>query len=1053
MVILKIVFTAAALLSLACGARGLLFKRKNIGFVVLSVLIAAADVFSFVLLNADNAKAAQNILLPYYILHAWSLLAFLIMVIQIDKGRRYIIAIILSALVCIYQTFLVIMQYRGTRLFSFQKRVYFRKAFWVAVDDSKNTGWFFSFRAYRMLIYVNIAIIVAVLIARTIHSHKIFRARYYAIIGIAVAYIVAEVLKTYFTFPVWIPCIAYNFVSLLCLYYTGNFAKSRLREWSLDSFANDMSDGLILYDKYNDLIHLNDMVKHTLNDELLEDFKDRDKLKEWIENSRDEKGIITYIRGEREYYFKVNERALGGADAAIGTLYMLHDTTDSVIQIKLMEQANEELERASRMKSDFLANMSHEIRTPMNAVIGMAEIAMRDKDPKLITDYLMQIQSSGKNLLNIINDILDYSKIESGKLEIIEDDYEPAMEFSDIANVLATRIGDKPLELFFLVETAIPHILRGDAMRIRQVLINLANNAIKFTQKGLIRVHIKCEPAGDGVTNMNIHVIDTGIGIKEEDLDKLFVSFQQVDSKRNRSVEGTGLGLAIAKKLVEAMGGEIGVSSEYGKGSDFWFTIPQKIIDETDDIHVEDADNKHAYVIDEEGGMRKVFVDEMARLSVDGSAITSVDEYKPTGKKDFVFFKKDAYGDKIRDFLDAYRDVIGVILCENATDFVPDMDNLKVMHRPLSTMGMVGMLNGTYDDIVRTDENKVYKPDFTAPDAKVLVVDDNKINLTIAEGLMLPLKLQIDTADGGQEAIDKVAANEYDIVFMDHMMPEIDGVDATKRIRGAGEGSHQPVIVALSANVMGEAKTLFTEAGMNDFVGKPIDVRKLSSTIKKWLPPEKIVEKTADGGDDADNEDEVIVKIDGLDIDNAVRALGSVPLYNKIAGEYYRSGEDKLNSIKEAYDKEDWTDYTIKVHALKSSSRQIGAMELGRMAAELEEAGKDKNIDKIKADTGAALDVFRDLLTKLAEFYETGEEEDTDKPLVEKDVLLELLAEMETACDDLDLDTLEEIDNKLKGYSYEETTKEEISRLHKAVADIDTDDCMESIKAIRSISA
>ena len=397
--------------------------------------------------------------------------------------------------------------------------------------------------------------------------------------------------------------------------------------------------------------------------------------------------------------------------------------------------------------------------------------------------------------------------------------------------------------------------------------------------------------------------------------------------------------------------------------------------------------------------------------------------------------------------------MIGVILCENATDFVPDMDNLKVMHRPLSTMGMVGMLNGTYDDIVRTDGNKVYKPDFTAPDAKVLVVDDNKINLTIAEGLMLPLKLQIDTADGGQEAIDKVAANEYDIVFMDHMMPEIDGVDATKRIRGAGEGSHQPVIVALSANVMGEAKTLFTEAGMNDFVGKPIDVRKLSSTIKKWLPPEKIVEKTADGGDDADNEDEVIVKIDGLDIDNAVRALGSVPLYNKIVGEYYRSGEDKLNSIKEAYDKEDWTDYTIKVHALKSSSRQIGAMELGRMAAELEEAGKDNNIDKIKADTGAALDVFRNLLTKLAEFYETGEEEDTDKPLVEKDVLLELLAEMETACDDLDLDTLEEIDNKLKGYSYEETTKEEISRLHKAVADIDTDDCMEIIKAIRSISA
>ena len=1052
MLILRILFIVMSLFSLGCGIRGLTFKRKNIGFVILSVVIAVADVFSFVLLNAQNAKDATNILLPYYILHAWSLFAILVMITQIDRGRRYFFALIVSGLACCYQTFLIIMQYRGSRLLTFQKRVYFRKAFWVAADDSKNSGIFFSFRTYRILLYINIAIIILLLIERVIKTHKVFRSRYYALIAIELAYVLIEIMKVYYSFPVWIPCIVYNVVSILCLYYTDGYARSKLREWSLDSFANDMSDGLILYDKHDDLIHLNDMIRRTLDDELIEGFKDRGRLEDWIDDNKDEKNekIIVYYGEDRDYYFKVNVRALGGEKDKIGTLYMLHDTTDSILQIKLMEKANEELERASRMKSDFLANMSHEIRTPMNAVIGMAEIAMRDKDPKQITEYLLQIQSSGKNLLNIINDILDYSKIESGKMEIIEDDYEPAFELVDIANILSTRIGDKPLELFFLAETAIPHMLRGDAMRIRQVLINLANNAIKFTNKGLVRVHIKCEPAGDGVVNMNFHVVDTGIGIRKDDLDKLFESFQQVDSKRNRSVEGTGLGLAISKKLVEAMNGEIGVESEYGKGSDFWFTIPQKVVDPTDDICVTDAENKHAYVIDEEGGMRKVFVDEMARLNVSATAITSVDEYKPTGKKDFVFFKKEIYDDKIRAFLDAHKDVNGVILVGDDLDYVTDRDNLTSMHRPLSTMGMASMLSGTYDETVRSDEGKLFKPDFTAPDAKVLVVDDNKINLTIAEGLLTPLKLQIDTAAGGQEAIDKVTANEYDLVFMDHMMPEVDGVDATKQIRAAGEGSHQPVIIALSANVMGEAKTLFIEAGMNDFVAKPIDIRKLCAAIKKWLKPEKIIEK--DGSEDEnDTDDEVIVKIDDLDIENAVRALGSVPLYNKIAGEYYRSGADRLSSIKEAYDKEDWTDYTIKVHALKSSSRQIGAMKLGQMAADLEAAGKDNDIDKIKADTDKALATFDELLKKLAEFYETGEEEDAkDKPLIEKGELLDFMSQLETACDELDLDMLEEIDNKLKGYACEDSIKDEVSALHKAVADIDTDECAEIIANIRS---
>ena len=1063
MVILKVAFISLIIVSLACAVRGLIDKRRNIGFVILSFLIAVADGFSFAVIDVPTIKQASDILLPYYIVHAWSLFVFIITIVLIERHKRYVVVLILSAITCAYQTYLVISQYLGARVFSFQRRIYFRKAFWVAVD-SKNTGLLFSYRSYRICLYINIAIIICVIIGCIIRTHKIFRTRYFAFMVIALIYSMLESIKIHFIVPVWITCIAYNVISLVGLYLVCFFPRNRLREWSLDSFANDMSDGLILYDRFNDLIHLNDMVRNTLNNELLEAFKDRESLKEWITGSTDEdnKEIITYTDDERVYYFKVTVRELGDENSPIGTLYILHDTTDSILQIKVMEKANVELERASQMKSDFLANMSHEIRTPMNAVIGMAEIAMRDKDPQKITDYLLQIQSSGKNLLNIINDILDYSKIESGKMEIIEDEYQPFNEFLDVANVVATRIGDKPVELFFIVEPNLPHKLFGDAMRIRQVLINLVNNAIKFTQQGIVHVHISCEKDPDSPEDVAIftyHVIDTGSGIKKEDVDKLFVSFQQVDSKRNRSVEGTGLGLAIAKRLVEAMGGSIGVDSEYGKGSDFWFKIPQKIIDPSDDIKVENASEKFTFVLDNRGDMMKIFEDEMKRFGVGTKIINTLDQYEPSGKTEFLFFKEEIYDIRIAKFLDSHKDITGVILVELASDFVSDRPNLIIMRRPESTMGMVHMLNNCYDELRQVDEDKMFKADFTAPQAKILVVDDNAINLTIATELIAPIKAQIDTANGGQNAIDKVAAGDYDIVFMDHMMPEIDGVDATKTIRAASKDADKPVIIALSANVMEEAKRLFAEAGMNDFVAKPVEVKDIITKIKKWLPPEKIIEKNLEDEEDNDDNDaatgELLIECDELDTASAVKALGSASLYNKIAGEYYRSGNDRIDEITRAYDNEDWEDYTIKVHALKSSSRQIGAATLGDMAEKLEMAGKAGDIDTIRSDTGETINVYKSLLEKLGGFFgNEGDADDsnTDKPLIENSVLTDLMDELSEACDNLDLDGMEEISNKLKEYEFDNLIKEYIESLHKAIADIDADECMELIEKIKQES-
>ena len=1046
--------TVMAIVCIVCAVVEARMKRKNIGFIILAIFTAVSDISSIAIINVSNAKEASKMLLPYYILHAWFFFVFLIMIILVGRHKKLLPPIILSAIICLYQTYLVISQYMGARVFSFQKRIYFRKAWWVATD-TKNTGLFFSYRSYRIVTYINLALILAVIVICALKDNKIFRSGYLSYVIMDIVLIAAEVITVQFQFPVWISCIAYSFLMIVALYYTGMFSKNRLREWSLDNFANDMSDGLVLYDRHDDLIHINDMIKNTLQESLTEDFKDRNKLEQWISQISDVAGndVLVYEINDRKYYFKVNVRELGDKASPIGTLYILHDTTDSINRMLSMELVNEELERTNRMKSDFLANMSHEIRTPMNAVIGMSEIAMRENDPAKIIDCLLQIQSSGKNLLNIINDILDYSKIESGKMEIIEDEYEPLLELEDIANILATRIGDKPLELFVFVEGLLPHKLLGDAMRIRQVLINLANNAVKFTQEGMVKIHVSYDHVKDDMVNVLVHVTDTGIGIKEEDLGKLFVSFQQVDSRRNRSAEGTGLGLAISQKLVEAMGGEIGVTSEYGKGSDFWFTIPQKIVDDTNDLAIKDAENKIAYTFAQSERVIEMFEVEMLNLGIEGRRISSLEDYVPSGKTDYIFMEESDYDDRMICFLNENPEVNGIVFGSFGTDFKSDQPNLHMLIRPATTMRMVRVLNGQYDEAIRTGSHKdAFRIDFTAPDAHVLIVDDNDINITIASGLLEPLKMQIDSADGGQSAIDKAASKDYDIILMDHMMPGIDGVDATRAIRSLPDNKDKPVIIALSANAMMDARNLFISAGMNDFVPKPIEVSQLITTIKKWLPEDKIVEAGEDGIEISNSTsvgNEAIVICDDIDTETAIRALGSAALYDKIAEEYYRSGEDKYNGILTAFNNQDWKDYTIRVHALKSSSRQIGAMSLGNMAEALEKAGKADDIDTIMADTAATLETFKNILADLGGYF-GDEEDDADKPLMDSDMLSEQLDKLAEACDNLDMDAMEEVSDGLKKHSFEEDTEELIKDLIQAISEMDTDACMEIVEKLRS---
>ncbi len=733
-----------------------------------------------------------------------------------------------------------------------------------------------------------------------------------------------------------------------------------------------------------------------------------------------------------------------GVFVAIGLLFLI--TCAGIQEIRNISNLRAEMidaQRASRAKTDFLANMSHEIRTPMNAVIGMTEIAMREDLSPTARDCIIQIQKSGKNLLNIINDILDYSKIDSGKLEIIPEKYELSSELNDISNILVTRIGSKELDLYVACDLDIPNALYGDSMRIRQVLINLVNNAIKFTNKGSVGVTVSFEKTGDDTCMITYHIKDTGIGIKPEDLEKIFVSFQQVDSKRNRSVEGTGLGLAISKRLVEAMGGELGVESVYGEGSDFWFTIPQKILDPNVSLVLEDPDKKRVVFLNSDSVKGNIFLKEMNIVGCEEKQIPDISEYAPDDRfRDFIFFDERKADKGITEFLKANPGVIGIAITDFNSNFRSELGNMHIMRRPVTTQKIVRMLNEETDDSSHY-EDEAYSVNFTAPEAKVLIVDDNAINITIAEGLLSPLDMKMDTALSGAEAIEKVKCNEYDIVLMDHMMPEMDGVEATKIIR-ENSGSDHPVIIALSANVTEEARKLFAESGMDDFVAKPIDIKDIVLRIKKWLPADKIIKGSAhvSSGDDGSDP---LLNLEMIDAEAAVRSLGSSKLLRKIAKEYYEAGEKNLSGIMNAYENDDIKDFTIRIHALKSSSRQIGELDLGDKAEALENAGKKEDREFIKNNLDDCMDLYKTFLGELSKCFAEDAADKKEMELISDEQLSELLAKLKDVCENLDMDGMDSVKEELEQYSWPEDKKDILGGICTAISEYDSITCEELI--------
>ena len=714
------------------------------------------------------------------------------------------------------------------------------------------------------------------------------------------------------------------------------------REWAFEQMENSV----IVVDRVYGFLDANQYARNLFPE--LETQKERAKVPQEIYELFQYDDCTVEIK-DRFYELKMIE--IRKKEKVEGYSLLLADITE---MHQLMDQLKEEKERAddaNRAKSAFMSNMSHEIRTPMNAIVGMTEILMRSNLPQTEREYLGNIQRSGNALLGIINDILDFSKIESGKMKITEEDYAPLPMLHDLKMIILNRIGSKMIQLQFDIDENLPAKLHGDELRIRQILINIANNAVKFTEEGFVKLTVKIEKNDGDRMELFFSVKDSGQGIAKEDIPKLFGAYSQVDTKKNHHKEGTGLGLAISKQFVEMMGGKLEVKSEYGIGSEFYFTIPQKIVD-----------------------------------------------------------KRRAFDVK--------------------------------------------------EDVRPTSENVL---NFTAPEAKIIVIDDNEMNRKVALGLLAPLKMQMDTAENGKQALDMICSNKYDLIFMDHMMPVMDGIEATKKLREMDDDYYKQVpVIALTANAIVEARAKFFEAGMNDFVAKPIDIKDICAKIRHWLPAEYILENTEESTktirnqkenkfagslnetdswverNDGSSLDEFTV-IPGLDIQEGIKNSGTKELFYSLLGDFYKLIDMKSTKMEKCLADGLIRDYTIEVHALKNTARMIGAMELSKWCYELEKMGNAENVDELIKQTPGMLELYRSYKDILQPFAKRQNEEKKQVPVQEK---IERLQELVDAVDTFDLDKADEVMKQIEEFQFEEEMESLLEELRVYVADVAMEEIM-----------
>jgi signal transduction histidine kinase/CheY-like chemotaxis protein len=732
--------------------------------------------------------------------------------------------------------------------------------------------------------------------------------------------------------------------------------------------------------------------------------------------------ILPIGKNKEPRHYRINIAPMLNAKEEIeGTILLFNDFTE------IME-AKEQAEQASRAKSAFLAQTSHEIRTPMNTVIGMSELAIRADTLPQAQEYLGGIKQAGLNLLSIINDILDISKIEAGTLEIEKVSYSLSTLINDVVTMIHVKIAEKPIIFIVDVDASLPSMLKGDEVRLRQVLINLLSNAVKYTNNGFVRLTVtgRAGLPDNEMINLTFEVADSGIGIHKEDLPNLFNTFTRLDMKKNQGVEGTGLGLAITKSICQAMGGDVNVTSNYGEGSVFSAVIPQSIDGKEPVAQVENPVEKTVLCYEKQPLYAESMVYATKTLGVQMTLKTDIEEFFKAlsdGNYPFAFINVDL-AERAREFVIKQSLATTIVLLANTMGNMSFRD-MSVLSRPVYAVPLANVLN-------RQTEAKSKRKGghFTAPDARILVVDDIHTNLVVTSGLLAIYKSHVDTCTSGAAAISMLQSKNYDIVFMDHMMPEMDGIEATRTIRAMeGDYYRKLPIIALTANAIIGMKEMFLSNGFNDYLSKPIEVSKLDNALTTWIPAEKQIQNTeAQESTEAQETMEVQdVLPDGFIVEGVDLEAGKTRYTEKAFLDVLRSYcqhtpglLEKINHIKYGeLSEEAIKEYTITVHGIKGASFGICADTVAKQAEALEKAAKSRDIKFIEMNNAHFIEEVEKILGRLKELFALLANQAGAKPSRQKPdpALLERLTE---ASRRYNVSVMDEILEELESYEYEQ---------------------------------
>lgn len=620
-----------------------------------------------------------------------------------------------------------------------------------------------------------------------------------------------------------------------------------------------------------------------------------------------------------------------------------------------LENAMIDARKASRARDVFLANMSHEIRTPINTMLGLNELILRESQDETIRGYALDIKQAGTILLSLVSDILDFSKLQSGKMELAEGTYDISSLLNDLINSVSIPLRKKKLRLSLDIASDIPYKLSGDEVHLRQIIGNLLSNAVKYTQTGTVTLRLAWEKQEKETLLLKIAVEDTGVGVKEKDIARIFETFNRLDMEASRNEEGTGLGLAVTHQLVGMMGGKLEVKSEYGKGSVFSFAIPQKII--------------------------------------------------------------------------------------NAS--------------PL------GDFQEQYDKSVRNSIS--YREKFIAPLAKILVVDDNAMNLAVAQDLLRKTKLQIDVASSGGECLEMLKRKEYHLICMDHMMPVMDGVQTLHAIRELEDNPSRNIpVIALTANAVVGAKEFYLKEGFEDYLSKPIEPDKLEDILIQYLPKELVYltddeEISVESDDNEVGLNEEKLTDMGINAANGLKYMGgSRSLYEKVLRDFREILHEKEEQLKSMLAKEDVSGYAIIVHALKGNARNVGADELAEEAFELEKKSKAGKLEEVEVQSPILFSMMRTLGENLDRYLETEasevsvekEEEPAEKQQITEEIWKEKLRLLHLHLDEFDGENVLESIRELKNYQLSEENRKMLRLCEKAVNDFAYDVAMEIVSSV-----